>query len=429
MKKTCKPSESEFRPQKEKNGGLIGALSNETPFLAVFLIYAFYSWLAIAWFTQYIAVPLVLWAGLIFVAKIVKSKGTFLKQNIFGLLWCILYGITILLNRHYSPIMEQVRSLVWLFIFCVIIYSSSAFEHKINRNLQVLSWVTRVFTFLASVFSLYTYYDRWLPWLEMPDHSYALVGLLNNRLFGIYIDPNFGALFATLSIYFSLYYFLKEKRKIWQTFFNVVNIIVQILYIGLSYSRTGLLIAITTGILYIIGYVVTAVKQKTYKTNVLVRKIIVRIVLFTLIVLMIWKPIWDMDRAKSLGYVLFDIPIEDQTDLTNRETSDKQKDNSTDSRRAAKIAALLEQENRADTENSGNERLILMKEGVELLIHKPIFGVGDRNIKAAAKEFMPDTLLAVGKVPHNAFIFLFLASGLVGGGLVLIWLIQSAIMF
>ena len=108
MKKTCKPSESEFRPQKEKNGGLIGALSNETPFLAVFLIYAFYSWLAIAWFTQYIAVPLVLWAGLIFVAKIVKSKGTFLKQNIFGLLWCILYGITILLNRHYSPIMEQV---------------------------------------------------------------------------------------------------------------------------------------------------------------------------------------------------------------------------------------------------------------------------------------------------------------------------------
>ena len=104
------------------------------------------------------------------------------------------------------------------------------------------------------------------------DHSYALVGLLNNRLFGIYIDPNFGALFATLSIYFSLYYFLKEKRKIWQTFFNVVNIIVQILYIGLSYSRTGLLIAITTGILYIIGYVVTAVKQKTYKTNVLVKK-------------------------------------------------------------------------------------------------------------------------------------------------------------
>ena len=41
---------------------------------------------------------------------------------------------------------------------------------------------------------------------------------------------------------------------------------------------------------------------------------------------------------------------------------------------------------------------------------------------------MPDTLLAVGKVPP-IFHFSILASGLVGGGLVLIWLIQSAIMF
>ena len=99
---------------------------------------------------------------------------------------------------------------------------------------------------------------------------------------------------------------------------------------------------------------------------------------------MIWKPIWDMDRAKKSRLCLFDIPIEDQTDLTNRETSDKQ-------RIIVQIlaeqpnAALLEQENRADTENSGNERLILMK-NVELLILKPIFGVGDRNIKAQRKN-------------------------------------------
>ncbi|HHX37047.1 MAG TPA: hypothetical protein GX717_03585, partial [Clostridiaceae bacterium] len=407
--------------------------TNETPFLVVFLLYAFYSWLAFPLYTQYIAIPLVFWAGLIFLAKLIRFKLKFIKHSVFGLVWCVAYAVTIVLNRHYSPLGEQIRSLIWLFVFCVVIYSACYQTDKAAPNMVVVSWTTRLFTMLASGFSLYTYYARWLPWLEMPDQTYALVGFLNHRLFGVYVDPNFGALFATLSLTFSLYYFVEKRRRLGETLFNLVNAIIQLLYIGLSYSRTGLVILIVTGSLFLIGFGVNAFRNREHTRIRLVREITLRSLAFILVIFLIWKPFWDMDRARSLGYLLFDIPLEEQLETESQSDLSKSgsrfKNKSDGTRRSAQVVALLEQENRSDTESSGNERIVLMQEGIELLLHKPIFGVGDRNIRMAAQEFMPDSLLAYGKVPHNAYIFVILASGLVGGLICFIWLIQSALLF
>ena len=98
----------------------------------------------------------------------------------------------------------------------------------------------------------------------MPDHSYALVGLLNNRLFGIYIDQ-------ILVLYLQLYQFIfrftifKRKNQEFGRRFqcrqhNCPNFVYRFIC-----SRTGLLIAITQGFYTLLVMLLQLLKQRLIK--------------------------------------------------------------------------------------------------------------------------------------------------------------------
>lgn len=409
---------------------LVRILGNETPFLIAFLCYAFVSWLGPVRNLQFLSYPFAAWAALIFITKMAVYKWPFIRFNIPGFLFALSYAATLLLNRHFGQFGTQIRSLVWICVFNLLIYSTAWNREKLRFNLCAVSIAYQFLTLFASAFSLYTYYAKWLPWLEMPDGSFALVGLLNNRLFGIYVDPNFGALFAVLSVGCSLAYFLIGRRRSWRTVLAVFNLATQVLYIGLSYSRTGLVISAVLLLMYLVAFTVKQfrVSRRQNRYGRFAAKSMLRAVAAAMVMLLLWKPVWNMERVDRVIALMWPGYAQEHHLTESRQTettaASGRKNGKTNSKKN-EIIKILTKDQRVDTAASSNERLDLMRESAQLWRRYPLFGMGDRNVKAAAAQWKADSLLAMGKVPHNAYIYTWLTSGLAGILILMVWLLRT----
>ena len=77
-----------------------------------------------------------------------------------------------------------------------------------------------------------------------------LGGFVDNRLWGVYTDPNYGAILSIVSIVISLFYLtgkgsLDKRIKV----ALIINIVLEYLYLCYADSRTGLLAVVAAVIL------------------------------------------------------------------------------------------------------------------------------------------------------------------------------------
>ena len=81
--------------------------------------------------------------------------------------------------------------------------------------------------------------------IPMDNRYYPLrMGFLGNRLFGVFPDPNFGATISVVVILLSVYYIKTNSNRAF-TLFNSLNILLQLMFISLSGSRTALIVLLT----------------------------------------------------------------------------------------------------------------------------------------------------------------------------------------
>lgn len=428
---------------------VLKALSNETPFLVVFLCISFYAWLAPAVYSNYLSYAIVVWAAVLMLAKLLVHGPKILKTSLFGIGLALAYVVTLALNLRYGHLMVQIRSLIWIGMFSIIVYGSALIRKKLYHNTKVLVATFVSLTFLASLVSLISYYTEWDYFLKLPDGTIALVGFFNQRLFGVYIDPNFGAMFATLSILASFaYYLFSRRKKVLFSIFAAVNLIVQYLFIGLSFSRTGLILFSFSAVYIAIAYFVRARRRPKVKKSAprLIVRVVVQTLTVALLAVMLWKPVWTKEITLQVSSIIATAFTPTGSTQTNGEDIDdddtgkgKKKGKELteaelekeEQRRKAReeTMRLFEQQERKDSSASSDERWALLKESFELWRHAKWFGHGDRNLEQVALELLPDSLMARGKVPHNSFALLLVAGGLVSTLIVLAWLIYVFIVW
>ena len=104
-----------------------------------FLCYAFVSWLGPVRNLQFLSYPFAAWAALIFITKMAVYKWPFIRFNIPGFLFALSYAATLLLNRHFGQFGTQIRSLVWICVFNLLIYSTAWNREKLRFNLCAVS--------------------------------------------------------------------------------------------------------------------------------------------------------------------------------------------------------------------------------------------------------------------------------------------------
>jgi len=200
----------------------------------------------------------------------------------------------------------------------------------------------------------------------------------------------------------------KKKYKV----FNILNIIIQFIYIVLSESRGTLLACI---ILLFIG-VLYFLNSKEYMKEK-INNIVFRLSIYLLIGIAACAILY---MANNLTLKIFsNIPKQlTQIDNNNQSTNESSTD-------------VIDMQRKDIIENNdiSNLRFSIWSSAFDMFKTSPIFGTSPRNILAYAKDIDPNTFIAMREYTsmHNTYIEILVFTGVLGSSFIFIFFIKTFI--
>lgn len=382
-----------------------------------------------------------IWVMLLFIYDFFNQRkifqGTGVKWLVFFL---IAYIISTFLNYKYNLI-DNLQLVFWMGVqfFLFANFDREAPETTHRKTLEKFAKLFIIITFILVIGGLIMFFFNYAGEITTMDGVKIRSGFRSFRLFGLYHSPNYGSLFACVSIIASTY-FIVVKKSIHIISINVINILIQYLYIILSVSRTGklcLFLTILCGIPVLVYYY-----SKDYNLKKNIFSILIGIFI-ALIVMSSFKPI-----GNAMSYFANRINVETSknNDMKIKSTDEKtqklsistetvQKDNlSTGEFKKEEIKKINSEKvdlKREDVEKFGfsNNRLTAWKEQFKLIfLDKPLFGATSLGSFQYVKENYPESFLVKNNVPYceNDFLKLPVYTGVVG---TIIFSIYTVVLF
>lgn len=341
----------------------------------------------------------------------------YVTAGFFGL---FLFAIDLFFYRCFRRM--KIYPLFIAFIVCAAVSSALNYQYGITSNLSTLVWLTVQMGVFATMGQLFTreQYDRWLTlfftfsgflwgiaaaislyqFIFVPGYHIFMNGrfirqsLCENRLFGVFIDPNLGAFVSFLVIWGMVWLIRKYQNRILRTI-AVLNCIAQLLYIILSGSRSTE-ICIICSVSYTLIFLLKKHFMKTEKKPSSVIRVTSYIAAPVLCAVLIFGFI-NISRS-GISLLARQIAPELHTDKNE----------------------LV----RTDIEgNQSNNRTDIWKGYLFLMKDKPLFGLSPRNAWNYADTEHPGSYLAEHHYDvHNAYIAVLAGMGVIGFLILLIML-------
>ncbi|WP_270346129.1 O-antigen ligase family protein [Enterococcus thailandicus] len=327
--------------------------------------------------------------------EIITKKKNF-DYDISLVLFLTAFFISILLNHQYA-FFANIKNFSWEALFLLTIFSLAK-NSEVKKSFFVKFQVILVgFGFIMSFISLLMFIFNFSYITPLANKTNPLrLGFVENRLFGAYSDPNYAAVMATIVILFSVYLFLKVSKSMLMRSLIIINIIIQILYIGLSGSRNGLIVLLALTSVYVFFQLFYS---KDYAKHSILKNTLYGVVAAAVV--------------SSAMFLLVDVSkngISQLPELT-QEISFKQKNTEIKNKDEVNLS-------RKDVARSGdisNMRFTLWKSGFEIFKTRPFFGVAPKSIHDYAKNELPDTYLAKTNLAvHNAYLNVLVCTGIAG---------------
>lgn len=311
-----------------------------------------------------------------------------MKNFFLCILFLISYVVSSFLNIRYG-IMENIQALLWLTCQIEILYIAS-FEYsaeEMKQELKILGTVYIVWCTIANLVSLsmifwgfeYKYVDsqKGVHW----------IGYLRGRLWGVYDDPNHGAVITVIAVFLMLYLWRAANKKS-QKVCIVMGLVVNVLYMGFSNSRTAM-IAFGGGLLCW-SFLYLRLKKKTVvRAAILSMGIIILTVggltAFEKVNVQVYK--WAVSQN-----------LERSKNISQKKPNERKKELAKD---------------------SSNGRIDIWSSGLEIAKTTPIYGTSFRNMVSYSKENLPETYIVNNKLVdydslHNMFLDVLVSQGAIG---------------
>lgn len=351
---------------------------------------------------------ILVWGLFLVLIDMIKSKGRMLldKYVVLLMLFCVAYGVTILLNRG-AFFSESIKSLIYMAMsFLVVFYIEPSKEREevkkeaelISREIIILTFILSVVCFITFLFQINIKYKI--------DGQAFYIGMRQNRLWGLY-NPNIGATLALVSCLLSSFSISVIRKKYW-TIFAGCNIVVQFLMIVLTLSRTvtyGAYIGLFFLLILLMPFFVPKISGKT------VKNILSRILISVLIIGLLFGVIKVGEKTLYKVPELISVDAKAaQADTDLAVESDNQREDVG-----------------ADTKGGVlNGRQYLWKAGFQVFKTAPVFGVAKENIYEKGKELVE--IKSFRKAfkrsgLHNIYITVLAASGIVGFLILMIFIL------
>ena len=318
-------------------------------------------------------------------------------------------ALSSLVNAKYG-IVGNIRNLVWLAISFFLLYpvDEKRTLESVKNEIRYLGNILVTVWFLACSVSMVMFILQIGYYVDVFPDSFARLGFIEGRLFGIFEDPNCAAIVALVTIILAIFN-IKQTNKWWHKTFYVLALLVNFCYMVLSGSRTAEVAAIT--ITFLAVYFVLLKKYNEKKIHVIFKQIIMILTgVFCSLVLIVGLFL----TKKTLVYLpeFVSSPFESAS-LTET--------------RAKKNIDIT----RKDVTNStdvSNCRFKIWLSAIELFLSKPILGTSPRNMRTYAKAEFPDGFIAKRSYAvHNAYLDILTSTGILGAISMCIFLIKYLI--
>lgn len=414
-------------------------------------IVSFFMWPALL-----MCVFAVLWRAIIF-KRYINMPGI-----ILSILFIVSHCLSTVLNISYG-LKDNVILAVYLAVYLLLfyVYPTKKEPGKVKKDFTIISLVYVIYAALGSVISVVMFAKGYstVDYFGLGGYE-VVVGFRWGRLWGIFLDPNRGALMMLLAILLVIYLVLNAKNKLYKSVL-VVSILPMFLYIVFSDSRTAM---VSVFFALIAGCVVWVIVNPISNSKVLVRNIFIGLLISVTLALspLATKKAYN-SYVSSLNEVVTEnfvensteAPVENTTqtyleptteasgehvDDTTSVSRDEYVDDTTSVSQSEQNSEVsfendVEEETLSANDNTSdfqtidrdydlsqdisNRRFDIWKSGAEMFVVNPIFGYSYNGIRLYALEHMPETYIVNNGVNlfsnfHNEALNVLASQGVIG---------------
>lgn len=333
--------------------------------------------------------------GILLVAELLINYRKYLRLEYYLLaFFLVICFISALVNREYG-MSDNIKTLAWMAIQFFLLSSVISFgkdgetsgrqcvKRLMNCVVVVQSLAVTISFGQFLVQSAYVVFDNSWQYNRRQ-------GFIEERLFGIFNDPNYAAVASLIVIIFASVLLCHADKK-WVKGFYIFNIVMNSIYILLSGSRTAVVIAII--VLPVFTYFMYRNKAidtgKPYHCRSFLAGggMLAFILIFFMFGANIFTAVADV-TVKVRPYIgLCDIEEQDKISLEREDTSG----------------------------DISNNRFAIWSSVWEISADNRVVGLSPRNMVPYAKKNHPDSYIAeTGYQAHNAYLALISGSGILG---------------
>ena len=315
-----------------------------------------------------VKVSLVLGMVLILIRVIKIRKYAKMPCVILMALFCLSFLFTAVMNRQYG-ITENGKWVIWTGIqfFALYVCDVERDPAKYRREFRILSHIMIVCGSLAAVASIVQLFQVYSQFITTADGEFIVTGYTWGRLWGVYTDPNYGAVFSVIVIILSLLFLLQRKGIIRIAY--IISIVLNFIYFVYSDSRTGEIAMVVSLGVFLILYI--------SKKKEMSRKLVRFGVPAVLVLCIAAAGFGGMQVMKSQYGKYYSAVSAERA--KNQPKQEVKKDNGTAGRK---------QDIQQDVSNG---RFELWQSAVEVWETSPVYGAGYSTFVPYAQEHVPDT--------------------------------------
>lgn len=411
-------------------------------FAVTYLISAFLNFTFITADTKYLrclSYIIGIWGIIIIIFCIFnKNKRRINLPTILSLLLIASFAISAMFMYKYG-IAENIKGLIWLSLEMIILFAVK----KGDISSKYLKYFMIVYVFISTLYTLLSITMAIVGYMHFPTSTIGDTvagGMAHGRLYGLYSDPNYGAISCILCI-LSILFLLHNSKSKFNIVISLIIAFLQIIYISLSGSRSGLM-AFTIATLVVVFLWMRNIKKKNWVLSFISS---ILISCFCLSLCIVIEPIYETVEPQILKAI--DGPITNPMHLYTVQFADKVrnecgienpyiKNNGTPENTTTETTYKHGEANsehigvlgRNENEDLSNNRYAIWSSSIELFLQSPLIGLSNRNYSDFCLEQLPDNYLSQMRWTsmHNAFIDVLVSQGLIG---LVIWICIILLIF
>lgn len=315
-----------------------------------------------------VKVSLVLGMVLILIRVIRIRKYAKMPCVILMVLFCLSFLFTTVMNRQYG-ITENGKWVIWTGIqfFALYVCDVERDPAKYRREFRILSHIMIVSSSLAALAGIVQLFQVYSGTVVTSEGEEIITGYMWGRLWGVYTDPNYGAVFSVIAITLSLLFFFLKKGPVKVAY--VLSIILNFVYFVFSDSRTGEIAFVVSIGFFLFIYL----RNKKESAGKLVKiGIPLIVILCTMAVAFGGRQIMKTEYSQYYAVVM--------TERAKAQEKPQVKPQDATAQREQNIQ-----------EDVSNGRFALWQSAVEVWETSPVYGAGYATFVPYTKDHVPDT--------------------------------------